>query len=66
LLYRESLKPLDTHTFNLGKKFNLIKSKTYNLKAAIELTNSLKIFDNKDPVKYDFALYRLGQSHTFS
>ena len=58
---KDLLVPLDTHTFKLGKEFGLIKSKTYNLKAARELTTSLKKFDKEDPVKYDFAIYRLGQ-----
>ena len=53
--------PLDTHTFKLGKEFGLIKRKSYDLKSAIEMTESLKKFDDKDPVKYDFAIYRLGQ-----
>lgn len=58
---KELIVPLDTHTFNVGKKLGLIKRKTYDMKAAIELTNSLKKLDPLDPVKYDFALYRLGQ-----
>ncbi len=53
--------PLDTHTFKVGHKLGLLKRKTYDLEAAIELTKKLKIFDKKDPLKYDFALYRLGQ-----
>jgi len=53
--------PLDTHTFHVARKLGLLKRKTYDLEAAIELTEVLKIFDFKDPVKYDFALYRLGQ-----
>lgn len=53
--------PLDTHTFNVGKKLGLLKRKTYDLQAAIELTQRLSSFDAKDPLKYDFALYRLGQ-----
>lgn len=53
--------PLDTHTFNVGLKLGLLKRKTYDLQAAIELTQTLKTFDEKDPLKYDFALYRLGQ-----
>lgn len=57
--------PLDTHTFNLGKKFGLITSTSYNLNAALELTEALKKFDKNDPVKYDFALYRLGQEKIF-
>lgn len=53
--------PLDTHTFNVSKKLGLLHRKTYDLQAAIELTEQLKIFDKKDPLKYDFALYRIGQ-----
>jgi len=53
--------PLDTHTFNVGLRLGLLKRKTYDLQAAIELTNTLKTFDKNDPLKYDFALYRLGQ-----
>jgi len=53
--------PLDTHTFNVSKKLGLLKRKTYDLQAAIELTQMLKSFDTQDPLKYDFALYRIGQ-----
>ncbi len=53
--------PLDTHTFSVGLKLGLLKRKTYDLQAAIELTDTLKTFDKTDPLKYDFALYRLGQ-----
>ena len=53
--------PLDTHTFNVGLRLGLLKRKTYDLEAAIELTGTLRGFDKNDPLKYDFALYRLGQ-----
>ncbi|MCK4875630.1 MAG: TIGR02757 family protein [Sulfurimonas sp.] len=53
--------PLDTHTFNVSKKLGLLERKTYDLQAAIELTKTLKTFDKNDPLKYDFALYRIGQ-----
>lgn len=53
--------PLDTHTFNVSKKLGLLQRKTYDLQSAIELTQTLKTFDAKDPLKYDFALYRIGQ-----
>ncbi len=56
--------PLDTHTFNVGLRLGLLKRETYDLEAAIELTQSLKVFDKDDPLKYDFALYRLGQEKT--
>ena len=54
--------PLDTHTFNVAHKLGLLDRKTYDLESAIILTNNLKKFDESDPVKYDFALYRLGQN----
>jgi len=54
--------PLDTHTFNVSHKLGLLNRKTYDLESAILLTNKLKEFDKSDPVKYDFAIYRLGQN----
>ena len=53
--------PLDTHTFQVSRRLGLLKRKTYDLQAAIELTEKLREFDPYDPVKYDFALYRIGQ-----
>ncbi|OCL85201.1 hypothetical protein AAW30_00345 [Arcobacter porcinus] len=53
--------PLDTHTFKVSQKLGLLKNKTYNLKSALEITEKLKEFDKNDPIKYDFAIYRLGQ-----
>ena len=58
---RDLIMPLDTHTFNVSKRLGLLKRKTYDLASAIELTETLKGFDESDPLKYDFALYRLGQ-----
>lgn len=55
------LLPLDTHTFFVGKKLGLIKRKSYDFQAVLEITNNLKILDRTDPIKYDFALYRIGQ-----
>ena len=57
--------PLDTHTYKMGLHLGLLKRKSYDLEAAIELTKSLKKFDKNDPLKYDFALYRLGQEKSF-
>jgi uncharacterized protein (TIGR02757 family) len=54
--------PLDTHTFNVSRKLGLLNRKTYDLESAILLTNKLKEFDKNDPIKYDFAIYRLGQN----
>ena len=54
--------PLDTHVFNLSKKLRLLDAKACNLKAVRLISNKLKLFDKNDPIKYDFAIYRLGQS----
>jgi len=53
--------PLDTHTFNVSRRLGLLKRKTYDLQSVVELTDTLRTFDAEDPVKYDFALYRIGQ-----
>jgi len=53
--------PLDTHTFNVSKKIGLLDKGSYNLGSAIKITNKLREFDADDPIKYDFAIYRLGQ-----
>jgi len=53
--------PLDTHTFNVSRKLGLIKRKSYDFESALLLTKKLREFDKNDPVKYDFALYRIGQ-----
>jgi len=58
---KDLILPLDTHTFNVSQKLGLLKRKTYDLKSAIEITEKLKEFDKTDPIKYDFALYRIGQ-----
>jgi len=58
---KDLLMPLDTHTFKVSGRLGLLKRKTYDMKASIELTDTLKTFDKSDPIKYDFALYRLGQ-----
>ncbi len=58
---KDLLMPLDTHTFHLSLKLGLIKRKSYDMKAVVELTNKFREFDSSDPIKYDFALYRLGQ-----
>lgn len=60
---KDLLVPLDTHTFHVGQKLGFIRRKSYDFKAVLELTESLKKLDANDPVKYDFALYRIGQEN---
>ena len=59
------LVPLDTHTHKVALKLGLMSRKSYDFKAVLELTNTLRSFDPQDPIKYDFALYRLGQSKEY-
>jgi len=59
----ELIMPLDTHTFSVSKRLGLLHRNQCDLKAALELTETLRSFDSVDPIKYDFALYRLGQEH---
>lgn len=58
---RHLILPLDTHTFNVSKRFGLLDRKSYDLKSAVMITEKLREFDPNDPVKYDFVLYRIGQ-----
>mgnify|MGYP003325447960 FL=1 len=57
--------PLDVHTGKVARKLNLIKRKNDNIIALRELDKNLRIFDSKDPVKYDFALFGLGRYESF-
>jgi len=52
--------PIDLHVSRVAKRFNLLQRKPTDWQAAVELTDRLRIFDKKDPVKYDFALFGLG------
>jgi len=52
--------PVDVHVARVSRHFNLLKRKQVDWFTAIELTEELKKFDPKDPVKYDFALFGLG------
>ena len=57
--------PCDLHVDRVARKLGLITRKQTDWQTAIELTNNLKAFDPKDPVKYDFALFGLGIEEKF-
>ncbi len=61
----ELMMPLDVHSGNTARALGLLNRKQNDKKAVEELTNSLKIFDRNDPVKYDFALFGLGVFENF-
>ncbi len=52
--------PVDVHVARVARRLNLLTAKQLNWKAALELTQHLRTFDQDDPVKYDFALFGLG------
>ncbi len=53
------LLPLDVHTANMSRALGLLTRKQNDWKAVVEVTENLKKFDPKDPVKYDFAIFGL-------
>ncbi|WP_438972540.1 TIGR02757 family protein [Polaribacter sp.] len=57
--------PLDVHSGNVARKLKLLKRKQNDWKALSELDTSLRKLDDKDPVKYDFALFGLGVFEKF-
>jgi uncharacterized protein (TIGR02757 family) len=52
--------PLDTHVSRISRYLGLTSRRTVDWKMAVEVTDRLRSFDSLDPVRYDFALSRLG------
>ena len=52
--------PVDVHMGRLCKILGLYDRKTVTLSAAVEITESFAEIEPADPVKYDFALSRIG------
>lgn len=52
--------PLDVHTGNISRKLGLVTRAQNDWKTVEELDVAIRKFDDKDPAKYDFALFGLG------
>jgi uncharacterized protein (TIGR02757 family) len=52
--------PLDIHMFRFATLLGLTERRQANLAAALEITAAFAGMSPEDPVKYDFALTRLG------
>ncbi len=52
--------PLDIHMHRISMKLGLTSRKQANLRTACEVTAAFRSIDPQDPVRYDFALTRLG------
>ena len=57
--------PLDVHVGNVSRELGLLVRKQNDWRSAMELTLKLQMFDQNDPIKYDFALFGLGASRDF-
>ena len=57
--------PLDVHSGNVARKLGLLTRKQNDAKALAELDTAVRQLDQKDPVKYDFALFGLGVFENF-
>src|SRR5690606_15716332 len=52
--------PMDTHMHRMSLALGFTQRRTADLKAALETTARLREFSPEDPVRFDFALTRLG------
>ena len=60
----ELVVPLDTHVHRIGRFIGLTRRKDLSWKTAQDVTRKLRLLDDADPVRYDFALSHLGISGT--
>jgi len=52
--------PLDTHMFRIARAMDFTRRRTPDARAALEITGAFRRLAPRDPVRYDFALTRLG------
>lgn len=52
--------PLDTHMHRIGLELEFTRRKNADMRTALEITNAFAKISPDDPVRYDFALTRLG------
>ena len=58
---RQLVLPLDAHTHAIARRLRFTRYRSPGWAMAVDITRRLRRFDPEDPVKYDFALYRLDQ-----
>ncbi len=57
--------PLDTHMHRIALVLGLSTRKQADIRCAVEVTKSFGALQPEDPVRYDFALTRLGMNNLF-
>ena len=57
---KDLLIPLDVHVSRVSRNMGLLKRKSNDYLAVLELTESLRKYCPNDPIKYDFAMFGYG------
>ena len=52
--------PLDAHVLTIARRVALTRRRSPGWRMALDITERLRRLDPEDPVKYDFALHRMG------
>jgi uncharacterized protein (TIGR02757 family) len=52
--------PLDAHVLSIARRVRLTRYRSPGWRMAVDITRRLRRLDPHDPVKYDFALHRMG------
>lgn len=52
--------PLDAHVYAIARRVRLTRYRSPGWPMAVDITRRLRKLDPSDPVKYDFALHRMG------
>jgi len=52
--------PTDTHVHRIARRLGLTRRRAADWKAARQITDALARFDSRDPVRFDYALCRIG------
>lgn len=52
--------PLDVHMHRTGLRFGFTKRRQTDMRTALDITEGFRRLNGHDPVRYDFALTRLG------
>ena len=58
--------PLDVHSVNVARSLGLLTRGANDQRAVRDLDLALREFDSLDPVKYDFALFGMGEAGILS
>jgi uncharacterized protein (TIGR02757 family) len=57
---RRLVVPTDTHVHRIARRLGLTRRRTADWRAAREITDAFARFDPDDPVRFDYALCRIG------